>query len=137
MGSSESEAPVSIGVASRLTGLHVNTLRKYERRGLIAPARSHGNQRVFSARDLERLAQIKRLVEDRGVNLAGVEIVLAVTDQIQSLRAASQAGKVLGPGEILSATDGMLLAVLAGLATHSTPGSITLEDAHEPRRTDA
>jgi DNA-binding transcriptional MerR regulator len=75
----------SISVAARLTGLHVNTLRKYERHGLIAPERTAGNQRSFSADDVARLAQIKRLVEDQGVNLAGVGIALAVTDRIRSL----------------------------------------------------
>src|SRR5260221_9470903 len=88
MPSPDSGSHFSISTAARLAGMHVNTLRKYERHGLIAPGRTAGNQRSFTQQDLARLEQIKRLVDDHGVNLAGVNIALTVTDRIQALRLA-------------------------------------------------
>jgi len=68
-----------ISVASRLLALHPQTLRKYERAGFVAPSRTEGNLRLYSPEDLALLRQVKHLVEEQGVNLAGVEIALAVT----------------------------------------------------------
>lgn len=120
----------TISAAARLLGLHVNTLRKYERQGLILPARSRGNQRVFTKIDLARLEQIKRLVEERGVNLAGVDIVLDLTDQIIALRQALRDRADVGPRDLAGAMDGMLTALLAAPA--SGPGQLTpLEETYE------
>ncbi len=74
-----------ISVAARLLGVHPQTLRYYERAGLIQPSRSRGNIRLYSARDIERAQQIKRLIEDLGVNLAGVEVIMRLTDHIRGL----------------------------------------------------
>ena len=68
-----------ISVAARLVKMHPQTLRKYEREGLIAPSRTQGNLRLYSDQDIERLRQVKYLVEDRGLNLAGVQMVLEIT----------------------------------------------------------
>jgi len=76
-----------ISVAARLVEMHPQTLRKYEREGLIAPSRTSGNLRLYSDRDIERLRQVKFLVEQRGLNLAGVQLALELTQQIQDLRA--------------------------------------------------
>ena len=75
-----------ISVAARLVKMHPQTLRKYEREGLIAPSRTQGNLRLYSDRDIERLRQVKYLVEDRGLNLAGVQMVLDMTRRLRELR---------------------------------------------------
>jgi MerR family transcriptional regulator/heat shock protein HspR len=69
--------------------MHPQTLRKYEREGLIAPSRTQGNLRLYSDRDIERLRQVKYLVEDRGLNLAGVQMALELTRRLRELRGAS------------------------------------------------
>ena len=66
-----------ISVAARLVNLHPQTLRYYEREGLIEPARSSGNVRLYSTRDIERLRRIVRLTGELGINLAGVEVIVA------------------------------------------------------------
>ncbi len=76
-----------ISVAARLLEMHPQTLRKYEREGLIAPSRTTGNLRLYSDRDLERLRQVKYLVERRGLNLAGVQLALELTARLRELRA--------------------------------------------------
>lgn len=76
----------SIGRAARLVELHVNTLRKYERLGLLEPLRSDGRRRLYSPADIARLRQIKYLVEQRGANLAGVELLLQVSTRLLELR---------------------------------------------------
>src|ERR671935_1512447 len=74
-----------ISVAARLVGVHEQTLRYYERAGLVAPARSKGRIRLYSLSDLERVRQIRRLTDDMGVNLAGVEVIMRLTDHIREL----------------------------------------------------
>src|SRR5919202_2315763 len=74
-----------ISVAARLVGVHEQTLRYYERAGLVEPARSKGRIRLYSLYDLERVRQIRRLTEDLGVNLAGVEVIMRLTDRIREL----------------------------------------------------
>ncbi len=74
-----------ISVAARLLNVHPQTLRYYERAGLIQPSRSKGNIRLYSARDIERAQQIKRLIEDLGVNLAGVEVIIRLTEKLRML----------------------------------------------------
>lgn len=74
-----------ISVAARLLGVHPQTLRYYERAGLIQPSRSRGNIRLYSARDIERAQQIKRLIEDLGVNLAGVEVIMRLTERMREM----------------------------------------------------
>ncbi len=75
-----------ISVAARLVEMHPQTLRKYEREGLVAPSRTTGNLRLYSDRDIERLRQVKYLVEERGLNLAGVQIALDMTQSLLDLR---------------------------------------------------
>jgi MerR family transcriptional regulator/heat shock protein HspR len=74
-----------ISVAARLVGVHEQTLRYYERAGLVEPARSKGRIRLYSLHDLERVRQIRRLTDDMGVNLAGVEVIMRLTDRIREL----------------------------------------------------
>ncbi len=79
------EPVFQISIVSRMVGLHQQTIRSYERVGLIEPARSSGNTRLFSQRDVERLRQVVRLVNDLGINLAGVEVILRLREQIDAL----------------------------------------------------
>jgi MerR family transcriptional regulator/heat shock protein HspR len=74
-----------ISVAARLVGVHEQTLRYYERAGLVEPARSKGRIRLYSLYDLERVRQIRRLTDEMGVNLAGVEVIMRLTDRIREL----------------------------------------------------
>ena len=76
-----------ISVAARLLNVHPQTLRYYERAGLIAPSRSKGNIRLYSPEDIQRAMQIKRLIEDLGVNLAGVEVIMRLTDRLREQEA--------------------------------------------------
>ncbi len=75
-----------ISVVTQMVALHPQTVRHYEDAGLIAPSRSKGNIRLYSQRDVERLQKINRLTRDLGINLAGVEVVLHMTERIQSLQ---------------------------------------------------
>jgi MerR family transcriptional regulator/heat shock protein HspR len=83
---SNAERTYTIKVAARLTGMHEQSLRMYERRGLVRPARSKGNIRRYSDADVEQIRFIKRLVDDLGVNLAGVEVILQMRRQVIELR---------------------------------------------------
>ena len=75
-----------ISVASRILAMHPQTLRKYERIGLVRPSRSGGMLRLYSVEDIARLRMIKHLVEERGMNLAGVEMALDVVARLLDLR---------------------------------------------------
>lgn len=75
-----------ISVAARMLDLHPQTLRKYERLGLIRPPRTIGSMRVYTDEELERLRLIKRLVDEMGVNLAGVQRLLDVAEALQRIR---------------------------------------------------
>jgi MerR family transcriptional regulator/heat shock protein HspR len=100
----EGETPVYlIGIVSRLLGLHPQTLRLYERDGLISPRRSDGNTRLYSEKDVERLRLIRLLTHERGVNLAGVELILDLQDRMEQLH-----------GELRKTVDAILQGLLTG-----------------------
>ena len=75
-----------ISVAAELVGMHPQTLRIYENKGLIRPKRTAGNTRLYSEADLERLRLIQRLTNELGLNLAGVEHVLRLQDELLRMR---------------------------------------------------
>ena len=75
-----------ISVAADLVGMHPQTLRIYENKGLIRPKRTAGNTRLYSEVDIERLRLIQQLTNDLGLNLAGVEQVLELQDEVQRMR---------------------------------------------------
>jgi MerR family transcriptional regulator, heat shock protein HspR len=75
-----------ISVAAELVGMHPQTLRVYETKGLVRPRRTPGNTRLYSEADLERLRLIQRLTGELGLNLAGVETVLRLEDELGRLR---------------------------------------------------
>jgi MerR family transcriptional regulator, heat shock protein HspR len=76
-----------ISVAADLVGMHPQTLRIYEQKGLVRPRRTAGNTRLYSELDLERLRLIQRLTTELGLNLAGVEIVLRLEDELRKAHA--------------------------------------------------
>jgi MerR family transcriptional regulator/heat shock protein HspR len=75
-----------ISMAARLLGMHPQTLRKYERLGLVQPSRTIGSMRLYSREELERLKLIKRLVDEGGINLAGVQRLLEIAQVVQRIR---------------------------------------------------
>ncbi len=76
-----------ISVAARMVGLHAQTLRHYERVGLLWPSRTVGRQRLYSMADIERIRRLRTLTEDMGVNLAGAEVALKLMARIEDLEA--------------------------------------------------
>jgi MerR family transcriptional regulator/heat shock protein HspR len=75
-----------IGVAAQLCGIHPQTLRQYERLGLVAPSRVGQKNRLYSEADILRVRRIQRLTQEMGVNLAGVELILRLLDDMEELR---------------------------------------------------
>jgi MerR family transcriptional regulator/heat shock protein HspR len=75
-----------ISVAARMLGMHPQTLRKYERLGLVQPTRTIGSMRLYSREELERLKIIKKLVDDGGINLAGVRRLMSIAEVVQRIR---------------------------------------------------
>lgn len=75
-----------ISVAAELAGMHPQTLRIYERKGLLRPARTPGNTRRYSDRDIARLQMIQKLTQEHGLNLAGVKMIVEMEDQIERMR---------------------------------------------------
>ena len=81
------DAPVYvISAAAELSGLHPQTLRQYDRLGLVSPDRAPGRGRRYSARDIERLREVQRLSQDEGVNLAGIKHIRGLQDEVSALR---------------------------------------------------
>ncbi len=85
-----------ISVAAELAGMHAQTLRTYDRLGLVSPQRSAGGGRRYSERDVELLREIQRLSQDEGVNLAGIKRIIELTNQVEALqsRLAEVAGEL-------------------------------------------
>jgi MerR family transcriptional regulator, heat shock protein HspR len=75
-----------ISVAARMLGMHPQTLRKYERLGLVQPSRTIGSMRLYSREELDRIKLIRRFVDDGGINLAGVQRLLSIAEVVQRLR---------------------------------------------------
>jgi len=75
-----------ISVAARMLDMHPQTLRKYERLGLVRPLRTLGSMRVYTPEELERLRVIKQLVDEEGINLAGVQRLLEIAEVVRKLR---------------------------------------------------
>jgi len=84
----DEELPVFvISVAAELAGMHPQTLRQYDRLGLVTPGRSGGGGRRYSARDVARLREVQRLSQEEGVNLAGIKRVIDLENHVEALRA--------------------------------------------------
>lgn len=88
VGTPDDDAPVFvISVAATLAGMHPQTLRAYDRIGLVSPGRTTGRGRRYSARDIALLREVQRLSQDEGINLAGVKRILELEDQVAALQA--------------------------------------------------
>jgi MerR family transcriptional regulator/heat shock protein HspR len=81
----DTEPRFVISIAARMLGVHAQTLRYYERVGMIEPSRSKGNRRLYSVDDIERLRRIKNLIDDLGVNLAGVEVIIRMSERMSEM----------------------------------------------------
>ena len=89
-----------ISVAAELAGVHPQTLRTYERLGLLRPQRTSGNTRRYSERDIERLRLIQELTQQEGVNLAGVKLIMAMRAEIEEIQRRTEEleRRLVGPG---------------------------------------
>src|SRR5437762_982538 len=85
-GGGEERGVYSISVAAELAGVHPQTLRIYERKGLLRPSRTAGNTRRYSERDIELLRSIQELTQEHGINLAGVKMIVEMERQLDELR---------------------------------------------------
>lgn len=104
-----------ISMAARLVGMHPQTLRKYERLGFVRPTRALGSMRVYSRGELERLRLVKQLVDEAGINLAGVQRLLSIADVVERIRPLAR-GETLTRAEArrLALEVERLSAILAG-----------------------
>lgn len=87
MSKSESSRTFLISVAAELAGMHAQTLRTYDRIGLVSPRRSSGGGRRYSQHDVDLLREVQRLSHDEGVNLAGIKRIIELTNQVEALQA--------------------------------------------------
>ena len=83
---SSNEPVFQISIVSQMIGLHQQTIRSYERIGLVQPHRTAGNTRLFSHADVAKLRTVTRLVNDLGINLAGVDVIMRLSAQIEQLQ---------------------------------------------------
>ncbi len=83
---SDNQPVYMIGVAAELCGIHPQTLRQYERLGLVIPRRAGAKNRLYSEADIRRVRRIQRLTQEMGVNLAGVELILRLLDDMEEMR---------------------------------------------------
>jgi len=88
---SETKEYFTIKMVAEITGVHPQTLRYYEKVGLLKPERGKRGARLYRREDVEKVLKIKTLTQDMGVNLAGVEVVFKLTEQIEALRAEKSA----------------------------------------------
>ncbi len=83
-----------ISVAARLVQMHPQTLRYYERAGLVNPTRSRGRIRLYSQRDIDRVRKIARLTDELGVNLAGVDVILRLIERLENIQRELEKNKI-------------------------------------------
>ena len=86
MSPDETEPRYVISIAAKMVGVRTHTLRYYEKIGIIEPSRSRGNIRLYSDREIDQLRRVKTLMDDLGVNLAGVEVILNMVQRIIELQ---------------------------------------------------
>jgi MerR family transcriptional regulator, heat shock protein HspR len=123
----ESEPLYVISVASRLLQLHPQTLRKYEREGFVAPSRTTGNLRLYSSEDIDRLRQVKTLVEERGINLAGVQLALRLTGEIRALQSELRSKGREDYGRVANALGELLTMMDASPDVDDQPRGVAIE----------
>jgi len=115
--SPDDETPVFvISVAAQLAGMHAQTLRQYDRLGLVSPSRTRGGGRRYSARDVAMLREVQRLSQDEGVSLAGIQRILDLENQVKALRdrVVELRGQVDALKSVLGSGSRVFAAGLAG-----------------------
>lgn len=115
------EAVLMISVAAELSGLHAQTLRTYDRLGLVIPRRTGGGGRRYSLRDVARLREVQRLSQEEGINLAGIKLIIELRDRLEATEADLAAAR----------EELRRLHAAAGRAPRSTGGELV----HVPRST--
>ncbi|OBH14666.1 MerR family transcriptional regulator [Mycolicibacter terrae] len=110
MSKSENSRTFLISVAAELAGMHAQTLRTYDRIGLVSPQRSSGGGRRYSERDVDMLREVQRLSHDEGVNLAGIKRIIELTNQVEALQ--SRVKEMAAELEMLRANQRRELAVV-------------------------
>jgi MerR family transcriptional regulator, heat shock protein HspR len=127
------DAPVFvISVAAQLAGMHPQTLRTYDRIGLVQPRRTPKRGRRYSARDISKLRLVQRLSQDEGINLEGIRRILAMQDEIDDLHTRLQemhqllaVARAAPPGSRLFTADPLGRVHLGGFRVHPVPRAIT------------
>lgn len=124
------DAPIFvISVAAELAGMHPQTLRQYDRLGLVTPGRARGRGRRYSLRDVATLREVQRLSQDEGINLAGIKRILALEAEVERLRAQVELLRTMAePGRRVFAAGpgGEVVAVPRGRRAERTAGSLVL-----------
>lgn len=110
MSKSENSRTFLISVAAELAGMHAQTLRTYDRIGLVSPRRSSGGGRRYSERDVDLLREVQRLSHDEGVNLAGIKRIIELTTQVEALQ--SRVKEMTAELEMLRANQRREIAVV-------------------------
>ncbi|MDO5034464.1 MAG: helix-turn-helix transcriptional regulator [Actinomycetaceae bacterium] len=132
-----------ISVAAELAGMHPQTLRQYDRLGIVIPARTKGRGRRYTQRDVERLREVQRLSQDEGVNLEGIRQILALKErldeaseamdamreELETLRAAARRESEKRSRVFAASADGDVLAVRRGTRVRASGGELV----HVPR----
>lgn len=133
----DDDAPVFvISVAAELAGMHAQTLRQYDRLGIVIPSRTRGGGRRYSSRDIARLREVQRLSQEEGVSLAGIQRILELENQVSALRgrvaeldeevARLRAAAQLGQRVFAAGSAGDVVAVRAGQRPIREPRSQAL-----------
>jgi len=123
------DAPVYvISAAAELSGLHPQTLRQYDRLGLVSPDRAAGRGRRYSVRDIERLREVQRLSQDEGVNLAGIKHIRGLQDEVSELR--SRVAELEAALAAVAATT--IPVALPAHAPQAQPQQVVPQQAHNP-----
>ncbi|MGV0748885.1 heat shock protein transcriptional repressor HspR [Mycolicibacter heraklionensis] len=110
MSKSDNARTFLISVAAELAGMHAQTLRTYDRIGLVSPQRSSGGGRRYSERDVDMLREVQRLSHDEGVNLAGIKRIIDLTNQVEALQ--SRVKEMTAELEMLRANQRREIAVV-------------------------
>jgi MerR family transcriptional regulator/heat shock protein HspR len=135
----DEDAPVFvISVAAELSGMHPQTLRQYDRLGLVTPGRSGGGGRRYSSRDVALLREVQRLSQEEGVNLAGVKRIIDLEHQVQALQArVSELQEALASAKaaVHAAHDTVVASLRRDLVPLRDAGLVVWKPA--PRRPDA
>jgi MerR family transcriptional regulator/heat shock protein HspR len=129
LGLNPDAAVLTISVAAEMAGMHAQTLRQYDRLGLVEPRRTAGRGRRYSLRDVAQLREIQRLSQEEGVNLAGVRHILALRTELDRVNAELEAlrGRIASSSRVFTASStGVVVAGPRGRRVRSEAGALVL-----------